>query len=101
LPASGPASPVKLEGVSESEWILPLANANVAGAYTIFARAGANIGDRDPEHAEFLIDRNDYIRTRWIGIPDAKSNRMAELRTWIETLGRERQRPRVVERHGH
>jgi putative copper resistance protein D len=106
LPASGPATPIKLEGVAESEWIFPTANANVAAAYMLFARDAATAANAAPGHAEFLIDRNGYIRARWIGVPEAviqrqSGDRMTQLQKQVEILNTEKGLAAVVEHHGH
>jgi len=101
LPVTGAAAPVKLEGVPESEWIFPIAGANVANAYAIFARDPGEHSEAPPAHMEFLIDRGGYIRARWLGLPDSESERMAQLHKQLEILSREKIAPVMAEHHGH
>ena len=81
--------------------ILAIVNANVATAYTLFARQAVASSSATSAHTEFLIDRQGYLRARWIGVPDTAADRMAETHSQIELLNRERPHAPVSERHGH
>jgi hypothetical protein len=50
-------------------------------------------------HAEFLIDRQGYLRARWIGVPNAATDGTAQMLEQIDLLKRER--PRAVGLWGH
>jgi len=81
--------------------IFAIVNANVATAYTLFARQVVASSSATSAHTEFLIDRQGYLRARWIGVPDTAADRMAETHSQIELLNRERPHAPVSERHAH
>ncbi len=66
-----------------------LVRPDVAAVYAMFARSSADAGSDAPRHVEFLIDRQGYLRARWIGIPDAATNRTADILGQIDVLKRE------------
>jgi hypothetical protein len=49
----------------------------------------------------FLIDRQGYLRARWIGVPDSLPDRTAEVIDQSELLRRERQRAPLPAGHLH
>ena len=69
--------------------ITAAAGANVARVYAMFARSDAAADAAAHAHAEFLIDRQGYIRARWIDVPSAGSRRSAETLHEIERLDAE------------
>jgi putative copper resistance protein D len=76
---------------------------DVAAAYTMFARQkdtapGSNVA---PAHMEFLIDRQGYLRARWIGVPDAAMDRMTWMLAQIEVLKHEPLHAPSSEGHAH
>jgi hypothetical protein len=49
----------------------------------------------------FLIDRQGYLRARWICVPDSLPDRMAEAIDQADLLRRERQRAPLPAGHVH
>jgi putative copper export protein/mono/diheme cytochrome c family protein/peroxiredoxin len=88
------------ETVNDGKSILAITRPDVAIAYAMFARQSADTGDAGPEHVEFLIDRQGYVRARWIGVPVAATDRTAEIRSQIKLLNDERPRAPPGE-HAH
>ena len=70
-------------------------------AYAMFARRSIESGDDAPAHVEFLIDRQGYLRARWIGVRDAADNRAVEMLAQIELLNREPPGAPPAEGHRH
>ncbi len=81
--------------------ILASAGANVATVYTMFARQSAGPVDDAPAHVEFLIDRQGYVRVRWIGVPDAADGRRAATLDRIDVLNHEPPRRPAPWGHAH
>ena len=54
-----------------------------------------------PATVAFLIDRQGYLRARWIGVPDSLPGRTAETIDQAELLRRERQRAPLPPGHVH
>jgi putative copper resistance protein D len=67
----------------------------------MFARRRIESGNEAPTHVEFLIDRQGYLRARWIGIRDAAKTQAAEMLAQIELLNREPPGAPPAEGHGH
>ena len=76
------------------------ADATVATAYALFARRSAETVEV-PAHVEFLIDRDGYLRVRWIGVGDGASKRTAETLDRIAILRRETPLPAAPWEHRH
>ena len=75
---------------------------DVAAAYTMFARRkDAASSELAPAHMEFLIDRQGYLRARWIGVPDAATDRMPWILAQIEVLKHEPPHALSSEGHAH
>jgi putative copper export protein/mono/diheme cytochrome c family protein/peroxiredoxin len=75
---------------------------DVAAAYTMFARQKDTApGIVAPAHMEFVIDRQGYLRARWIGIPDAATDRMTWMLAQIEVLKHEPPRAPSSEGRAH
>jgi putative copper resistance protein D len=89
------------ESSNDGKSIFAITRPDVTVAYAIFARRGIESGDDAPAHVEFLIDRQGYLRARWIGIPDAANNRAAEMFAQIALLNREPPGAPPAEDHGH
>ena len=100
LPASPSSTPANLEETNEGASIFPLTSPDLVATYGMFARVAAPKGSA-PAHVEFLIDRQGYLRARWIGVPDDANDRMAEMRSQIDVLNDERLEATASERHGH
>jgi putative copper resistance protein D len=54
-----------------------------------------------PSHLEFLIDRQGYIRARWLLSPDSGWADAARLITMIERLNQEKPRAPAPDEHIH
>ena len=89
------------ESVDDGKSIFALTRPDVATAYSMFARRGIESGSEASTHVEFLIDRQGYLRARWIGIGDAASNRSAAMFAQIASLNREPPGAPPAEGHGH
>jgi putative copper resistance protein D len=74
---------------------------DVAAAYAMFTRLGVDGSDATPAHAEFLIDRQGYLRARWIGVPDAATDPSAAMFAQFELLKHEQPRAPPPEGHVH
>ncbi|HEY2970722.1 MAG TPA: copper homeostasis membrane protein CopD [Casimicrobiaceae bacterium] len=86
---------------NDGKSIFAITRPDVAKAYEMFARRGIESGDDAPAHVEFLIDRQGYLRARWIGIPDAAKTQAAEMLAQIELLNREPPGRPPAQDHGH
>ena len=89
------------ETLNDGKSIFAITRPDIAMAYAMFARKGIESGDDAPAHVEFLIDRQGYLRARWIGVRDAADNRAAEMFAQIELLNREAPGAPLAEGHGH
>jgi putative copper resistance protein D len=76
------------------------ADATVAAAYALFTRQSAEETAR-PTHAEFLIDRDGYLRVRWIGTGDGATTRTGEALDRLAILRRETPLPPAPWGHRH
>ncbi len=70
-------------------------------AYAMFARQETEAGSAPPVQMDYLIDRQGYIRARWIGVADSPANRIAEIFDQAELLRRERARAPASMGHTH
>jgi len=89
------------ETVNDGKSIFAITRPDVAMAYAIFARRGIEAGDDAPTHVEFLIDRQGYLRARWIGVPAAATDRTGEILSQIKQLDDERVRAPPPAGHAH
>ena len=89
------------ESVNDGNWILAITRPDVATAYAMFARRGTESGNDALAHVEFLIDRQGYLRARWVGLPEKGSNRDPEMFAQIELLNHEPPGAPPAEVHGH
>ena len=101
VPISTSATLVDTQTMKGDEPMFAIARPDVATAYAMFARRTMDSQDAAPTHVEFLIDRQGYLRARWIGIPDAANDRMAEMLGQVELLNQERARASAVDGHAH
>jgi putative copper resistance protein D len=76
------------------------ADSTVAAAYALFARSSAEPRSA-PAHVEFLIDRDGYLRMRWIGVPEVAARQTAEILDRLAILRRETPLPRAPWEHRH
>lgn len=82
--------------------ILAVAEPQAATIYAMFARGSADGSDVvESTHLEFLIDRQGYLRARWLGAPDQPARRTSEILAQVEILGREPPHPPASDRHRH
>ena len=95
-----PAAP-DAETVHDGKSIFAITRPDVAKAYGLFARTGIEAGDDAPAHVEFLIDRQGYLRARWIGVPAAATDRTGEILSQIKQLDDERARAPPPAGHAH
>jgi len=101
VPLSGDANPRPV-GLGEGDGLeVATVSADVIAAYTMFARREADPDNASPGQVDYLIDRQGYIRARWIGIPDSPRARVAETFDQAELLHRERQRAPRTAGHMH
>jgi putative copper export protein/mono/diheme cytochrome c family protein len=80
--------------------------ADIAATYSLLARglgsAAAWSRDAPPLHAEFLIDRQGYIRARWLpGSPGPAWDRLATLTDQIQLLDKETPAGPAPDEHVH
>ena len=101
VPISTSATSVDTQTMKGDEPMFAIARPDVATAYAMVARRTMDSQDAAPTHVEFLIDRQGYLRARWIGIPDAANDRMAEMLGQVELLNQERARASAVDGHAH
>ena len=80
--------------------ILANPDPNVVAAYSLFGRA-AETAQQAPEHFEFLIDRQGYIRARWSPRAGAGWNRIFEFLRQVEVLQYDKRRPAPQAQHVH
>jgi putative copper resistance protein D len=72
----------------------------LASAYALFRRSATGVPPV-PDHMEFLIDRDGYLRARWIPGQAPGWDRMPELLRQAVILAREKPRPRAQSLHVH
>lgn len=87
--------------VAGSESILASAGADVAAAYLMFAQPRATADAAQPEHVEYLIDRDGRVRVRWTGVPDLANERGIKALGQIDQLFREPLQPPPQWGHRH
>ena len=86
---------------TDGESIFAIASRNVAHAYAMFTRQADGSNTAAYTHVEFLVDRDGYLRVRWIGVPDAAADRMAATLSQIKLLVDEPAREPVQWGHRH
>jgi hypothetical protein len=99
LSATAPSADAELRGDGGS--IVAITSADVITAYSMFARRDVDAAGAAPATVAFLIDRQGYLRARWIGVPDSLPDRTAETIDQAELLRRERQRAPLPPGHVH
>jgi putative copper export protein/mono/diheme cytochrome c family protein len=101
VPTSASGSAVDAEIAGGGESIFAIASPKVANAYAMFAVQADGSNEGAQTHLEFLVDRHGYLRVRWIGIPDAASDRTADMLSQIDLLVHEPPRAPVQWGHRH
>jgi putative copper export protein/mono/diheme cytochrome c family protein len=89
-----------VETINDRAPIMAIAGANVGTTYAMYARRAGEAGT-GLAHAEFLIDRQGYMRARWIGVASAATDGTSELLSRIEALASEPPRAPPAEGHAH
>jgi putative copper export protein/mono/diheme cytochrome c family protein len=87
--------------IDGSESIFAIASPKVADAYAMFTRQADGSNEAAYPHMEFLVDRHGYLRVRWLGVPDAASDRTAAALGQIKLLIDEPPRAPVQWGHRH
>jgi putative copper resistance protein D len=102
VPMSASSTSVVSDTLNLDQSMFVMTSPDVAAAYTMFARReDAASGELAPTHIEFLIDRQGYLRARWIGVPDAATDRLTWMLAQIEVLKHEPPRAASSEGHAH
>ncbi len=101
IPLSGAANSIDAELGGDGGSVVAIASADVIATYVMFARRDVDVTNSAPVQVAYLIDRQGYIRARWIGVPDSPLNRAAETFDQAESLRRERQRAPSPPGHTH
>jgi len=102
IPLSGTAGPADAELGSNGGSIVAITQPDTIKAYMMFARQDIDAANAAaPVHVDYLIDRQGYVRARWIGIPDSPPSRVADIFDQSDVLRRERQRPPPPLGHTH
>jgi putative copper export protein/mono/diheme cytochrome c family protein len=89
------------ETVNDGKSIFAITRPDVAMAYAMFVRPGIESADDTLAHVEFLIDRQGYLRARWIGVPATATDRTSEILSQIKELHDERARAPPPAGHAH
>jgi putative copper resistance protein D len=102
VPTSASSTAAASDTLNLDQSMFVMTSPDVAAAYTMFARRKDTAsGELAPAHMEFLIDRQGYLRARWIGVPDAATDRMTWMLAQIEVLKHEPPREPSSEGHAH
>jgi len=101
MPLSATAPSADAGPRSDGGSIVAITSANVSTAYAMFARGDIDAPSAAPSTVTFLVDRQGYLRARWIGVPDSLPDRMAEAIDQADLLRRERQRAPLPAGHVH
>jgi putative copper resistance protein D len=101
MPLSATAPSADAEAMGDGGSIVAITSANVITTYAMFARRDIDAPNAAPATVAFLIDRQGYLRARWIGVPGSLPDRLAEAIDQAELLRRERQRAPLPAGHLH
>ena len=101
LPCPTSASAAKAaDGVDPA--MLAIGDASVVTAYALFLNAPARLQrDSTCGHAEFLVDRNGYLRALHAGLDEPTRDRVVDLLQDADRLHREPPRPPALAAHLH
>ena len=78
MPLSATAPSADAEPRGDGGSIVAITSTNVITTYEMFARRDIDAPSASPATVAFLIDRQGYLRARWIGVPDSLPDRLAE-----------------------
>ena len=82
--------------------ISAFADPDVALTYAMFAMPDETAGrGRAPTHVELLIDRQGYLRARWLGVPGDEAKQTAQILEQVARLNAELPREAAPEEHQH
>ena len=82
--------------------MLALVGPDVAATYAMFAVSDdSNAHRAAAAHAEFLIDRQGYLRARWLSVPDDQAERTREIFGQAALLNEEPPREPAPDSHRH
>jgi putative copper resistance protein D len=102
VPTSVSSTSADADPLNLDQSMFVMTSPDVAAAYAMFARRKDTApGKVAPVHMEFLIDRQGYLRARWIGVPAAATDRMTWMLAQIELLKHEPSRAPSSEGHAH
>jgi putative copper export protein/mono/diheme cytochrome c family protein len=101
IPLSGRALSTAVQPPADGAAIAAITSADAIESYAMFARQDVAANAAAPVQVDYLIDRQGYIRARWIGVPESPSLRTAEVFDQADILRRERQRAPVPAGHTH
>jgi putative copper export protein/mono/diheme cytochrome c family protein/peroxiredoxin len=102
VPTSASSTAAASDTLNLDQSMFVMTSPDVAAAYAMFARRkDAAPGDAAPAHMEFLIDRQGYLRARWIGVPDAATDRTTWMLAQIEVLKHEPPHAPSSQGHAH
>ena len=100
IPLSATAPSADAETLGDGGSNVAITSADVITAYAMFARRDT-AANAAPATVAFLIDRQGYLRARWIGVPGSLPDRTAETIDQAELLRHERQRAPLPAGHLH
>jgi putative copper export protein/mono/diheme cytochrome c family protein len=101
IPKSAPSSGANVESDAVPHAIAATVDADVDKTYAMFARQDVVADSAAPVEVDYMIDRQGYIRARWIGVPESIAARTADAFDQADLLRRERQRAPLPAGHVH
>lgn len=101
IPLAAPAHTAGTETAYEGVLAQAEVRADVLKAYSLYARKNGDSADLSRTQFDYLIDRQGYLRARWLGVPESAATRAAAVFDQAELLYRERQRAPVPGAHLH
>ena len=101
IPLSGTVNGTNVESGGDGGSIAAITPPDAITVYAMFARQDVDAANAALVQADYLIDRQGYVRARWIGVPDSPLTRAAETFDQADLLRRERQRAPLSAAHAH
>ena len=101
VPLSGTADSIDAAGANDGRSIVAITSADAVKVYAMYVHQETEAPNSMPAQVDYLIDRQGYVRARWIGVPESPLMRVAEIFDQAELLRRERQRAPLPGGHGH